>query len=508
MRFVFLMRDGTGTVLDTLDDNVFEELQTAFSVEENGVPLDLDETNVFVTGPDNLKVDIALMLDYTGSLFHYMREQNPGSEDALQELYSGQRDNPDDGLVAPFLDGLPRSPSWSVALMEYHERQQQSRFIHNFSSSVESRDVAKEDLDLFYIPAADHGASEIFDSVIDACEQIAARDEGALPLDDADVRALIFISDGRDTSSVEAVSTAIQTALDLRVRLYPIGFGENVNTAVLLQMAQETGGHYYAAPDVATLTRLLASDNIVHTGTEGLIIKELKRQIVLTYNTLFQEGSQTYLVRAEYQGLQGSFQRDAVFAGGGDVRAGQLALRTDGIQSDGTAVITVRADYVPRNITQLRLRFLEEDGRVIDVQTAEGGLIDDVEWFDVPDAEAGAPIIPGSTVKLYMSNEANPLPYATFGNILTVTVSGYPPPGGPEEAANETYDFQFWVDNRIYLDPPFTKFFQYPNTLSVGYQASRASEFPVLLEDGFDPDAPGAWDNDGDGTDDFEDPAP
>jgi hypothetical protein len=64
------------------------------------------------------------------------------------------------------------------------------------------------------------------------------------------------------------------------------------------------------------------------------------------------------------------------------------------------------------------------------------------------------------------------------------------------------------VDNRIYVNPPFTKFFQYPDELVFTEGSASEDITPLLLSDGFDPNAPGAFDRDGDTIPDFDDLTP
>jgi hypothetical protein len=95
-----------------------------------------------------------------------------------------------------------------------------------------------------------------------------------------------------------------------------------------------------------------------------------------------------------------------------------------------------------------------------------------------------------------LTTEDNFLRYGAFGDLLRVRFAGVGP---------GSFDLGFRVDNRIYISPPVTKFFQYPDTLTVGTGSSAATVVPLLLSSGFDPDAPGAWDRDGDSVVDFDD---
>ncbi|MDZ4857626.1 MAG: VWA domain-containing protein [Candidatus Hydrogenedentes bacterium] len=466
LRFVFLMRDALGNAIDTTDADVFDELSAGFTIEEDGIPLDTDETSLFVTNAEGLRYNLALMLDYTGSMY----SAGAGNGSVIEQMVNASAD---------FIDDVPAS--YRLALMEYHDRQQANRLVHNFSTS---KDSLKDALQAFSVPFGDNGASEVYDAVMDGVARIANEDIGALPFDDADVRALIFVSDGRDTSSIASLDETITHAVNNRVRLYPIGFGQNVNAAPLIQLATETGGHYYAAPTAAELVNLLQSEAGAPGNAPGLIITELQRQLVLTYVSLFQEGSHNYLVSAEYDGISGSFQRDAVFATGGDVRAGQLSLRTAGIQPDGTAELFVRSEYVPRNVSQIKVKFIS--GVPITVELDPNGLISD--WFLVDN---------GGGVFTALTSETTPLTYGSFGNLFRVRYTGL--------NTTDVLPLAFRVDNQVYVNPPFTKFFQYPEGIVVQEGSAQESEVPIQIADGFDPDALDAWDRDVDSVPDFDD---
>lgn len=466
LRFIFLLRDSAGRAIDSNNAGVLEELQTAFTIYEDGVPLDTDETNLFVQNGLNLKYNVALLLDYTGSMYN----AGDGAGSAIAQMVSS---------AGAFIEDLP--PSYRVAVMEYHERQQANRLVHGFSTS---RDSLVDALNAFQVPPAEHGASEILDAIVDACQRFDKEDENTLPFDDADVRALVFISDGRDTSSIAKLEETIKAAQDARVRLYPIGFGQGINSSMLVQLATETGGHYYAAPTVADLKSLLEHETGTPEATPGLVVTELGRQVVLTYITLWQEDTHTYMIHAGFRGQEGYIDRDGVYSIGGDVRAGQIALTTSGIESDDTAEVYVRTDYVPRNVSQFRFRVITD--RPVTVEPVADGLIAD--WVLVNE---------GGGVYTVLTTEDRPLRYGAFGNLLKLSFADVDTDGFPVE---------FRVDNRIYVNPPFTKFFQYPLGIPVAREFSWTSSVaPLLLSDGFNPDAPDAFDHDKDSVTDFDD---
>lgn len=466
-RFVFILRDGTGEAIDSTNPGIFAQLQNSFSVFEDGLLLDPAESSLFITSGESLKYNLTLLLDFTGS----MNDAPPGNGVAIQEMVSATRE---------FITDLPSG--YRVSIMEYHERQQPIRLIQGFTTS---KQTLLDSLDLFSLPIGENGASEIFDAVTEAAERLRDEDIGATSFDDADVRALVFISDGRDTSSVEDLQSTATLVQDARVRLYAIGYGQNVKSAPLIELATKSGGHYYSAANSGELRNLLANESALGASAPGVIAKDLNRQIVLTYLSLFQDGTHNYLISAEFNELTGSFARDAVIVYGGDVRGGQVSLRSSGVQPDGSAEVFVYADYVPRAISQMRFRFFT--GAAYSVELAQNGLVDDWVLLDE-----------GGGVYRVITTEDNPIQYGAFGNLLKLTFTGL--------AAPSTVGFR--VDNRVYVNPPFTKFFQYPDEVTIGDATSQATVVPLLVSDGFDPDAPFAFNRDGDALDDFDDPIP
>lgn len=285
MRFVFLLRDTLGKVIPTRSQ---EELgQVSFTVQEDGHELDLDETSLFITGPDNLRVNLVLMLDYTGSMY------NAGVDDAVNPLEPGEALEHVKEAAKKFLDDLPAS--YRVALMYYFDRQQPSRLLHAFSTD---RNVLKASIDAFVVPY--HGVSDIRDAVKNGIDVLAAEDSAdTLPFDEADVRSVVFISDGVDNASIAAASDVTDAAREARVRLYPLGYnaGNAVNSADLVVMANDTGGHFYNAGSAENLAKLLSSDKslsleLVVISAENRVYFDVVNsgKAIMTWSAAAQEG--------------------------------------------------------------------------------------------------------------------------------------------------------------------------------------------------------------------------
>jgi hypothetical protein len=635
MRFVFTLRDKRGVAIDASDETIRDQM--AFSIKEDGFPLDPDESSQCVTGPDGLKQNLVLLLDFTGSMY------NAGVDDSTNPLAQGEAIAQMVEAGKQFILDLP--DTYRISIMEYHDRQQPSHVIHGFDTNKAS---LIESLSNFTLPVAEHGASEIIDVLYEACEALVQEDPSdLLPFDEADVRSVVFVSDGWDTSSTNTSEELITLAEDSRVRLYPIGFGgrasTSINESVLTQLATKTGGHLYHGGEVGDLTKLLDTQSslsfaaatvdlalgkatlqirnvggttltwqalesldwlaiyppagsipplhrsedgtidemgvreitvttasgfpagtyegsiavqsdsgdatieaLMSVGTSGALEaisltprttdagrlwQELRGQVVLTYTSLYQSGSHKYSIEAAFPDSLGEtasafFEKDGIYYPG-DPRAGQITLSTTGIQN-GSAEVFVRTDYVPRNITQFRFRFIldvpesltpnlspaERSVLLSDlkaslnngaVQLVAGGLLDG--WRLITNE--------GNGIFSVVTEPADYIPYASFGDMLKLTLDGL--------GANDGFTVGFRVDNMLYYSPAsatgpsLTKYFLYPGgmlnplgLLRVGKGSNVAS--PSLTVEAFaapfDPEAANAWDRDKDSWADFDDIAP
>jgi tight adherence protein C len=90
------------------------------------------------------------------------------------------------------------------------------------------------------------GSTRLYDAVAQGLTQLSLSPGGS--------RALVVLTDGKDTVSERRISDDVAQAVRLAVPIYAIGLGPEVDTAVLQQFAEQTGGHYYAAPTTQDLT--------------------------------------------------------------------------------------------------------------------------------------------------------------------------------------------------------------------------------------------------------------
>jgi tight adherence protein B len=87
-------------------------------------------------------------------------------------------------------------------------------------------------------------------------------------------RVLIVLTDGRDVSSKATLATAVASAREAAVAVYPIGIeGQGFDPSPLRQLARETGGRYYGAASTAALSAVYSSiaQRLGHTWTISYI---------------------------------------------------------------------------------------------------------------------------------------------------------------------------------------------------------------------------------------------
>lgn len=258
MRFVFQLRDSLGRAIPTQTPADLDRIR--FVVQEEGQVLDPNETGIFVSPPTTGYGDgnlyftgnAVLMLDYSASM-RFAGTDRPNNPLAPGEALAQVRD-----AAIQFIDDMP--PGYKLALMYHSRRQQPNRLIHPLSEDKESLKAA---LSSFTIPVTESLQSDIRDAVAEAVELLAGQNSiDTLPFDDADVNAVIYITDGRDNASARSVQDLSQFAQDNLVRLFPLSYsaGSGSDIADLIVLATDTGGHFHNGVDVNALLRLLANE--------------------------------------------------------------------------------------------------------------------------------------------------------------------------------------------------------------------------------------------------------
>lgn len=506
IRYVLLMRNLRYQALP-IPETRLGEVGDLFVIEENKNPIELSESNQMLTSIDRAHTNALILLDYSGSMqeaAHMVSDPDVASApDPLQRLY--------EKTISPLIDELP--DSYKIGLAVFNERGASPRIIRETPDApIFSSDKDLIQTRLHTLTVVDNGATVLLPSIEIAATYLLLEDGAFIPFDDADVRALICVTDGRLTTPPGNITQTMQYLYDIRVRLFCIGWGSKVYADPLIRLTKASGGHFYSTRNVPTDAvddegvpiRIPVVDTLLDwcvTDTplpmpdpqdpdydalyaayaasfcDQSLPKDLKSQVILSYTALNEESTVTVQGRLTFddpndqnspcipsQGnISGTFTSTQLDFSEitGDPRLGQISLKTDGIQADGSAVIMARADYIPRNVSQLSFEiFLESPDPlafdVAQVSKPSGGLIPD--W-----TRSGA-----APVYTYTS-PGEPLRYGDFGDILVMRVQG----------ATQPFRLRFRVLSPIYsAADPNGKYFIHPDSITVDASPFLATSFP------------------------------
>jgi len=190
---------------------------------------------------------------------------------------------------------------------------------------------------------------------------------------------VILASDGVDESSTATLDAVILAATNANVQVYCLGFGDELDSTTLMQLASGTSGRYFGATNLSDM----AADF-------DLISKDLNGQYILRWATLKRSSipfSPSFLI--SYQGLVANSPSNVVFVNtngspiintntsppttnypfgtndiigdyvpsqyAGGVTTGLLSLASS--PNGQPTELVLSAYYVPRNITQMHLHY-------------------------------------------------------------------------------------------------------------------------------------------------------
>jgi len=316
LRYVFSNRNDLGQIVPL--QTVGDRARLAYDIFEDEIPLDLDETSQFLTY--DYRGNVVLMLDFTGSMYNAgtTGDSPLARGEAVQLMRAAAR---------TFIDDLP--PNYRMQLMYFSDRVAEDRVIQRFTSD---RQLLRNTLDRFTLPTSLYGASDIFDALGMAMNDLDAEDPpNTLPFDDADVRAIVFITDGEDNVSGLNVGEVESRADDTKTRLFPVTYspnGEPVNLADMLTLADSSGGYLYNVATVRELRnalgtrsnmRLIPRDGAVG-GRAAFTIQNLSAQAI--FFEVEEDGNSPWL---------GAFSETSGVIAGNESREITVALSGSGV---------------------------------------------------------------------------------------------------------------------------------------------------------------------------------
>ena len=395
-----------------------EEVQSAVSIFETGPgtsgweEIEYTETSFFVRTAEDFELEVVFILDFTNSM---AQARLPDGRSGIDEMLAA---------FAVALSSLPEAHR--VGVVEFHDRNVDPSVL---SPLTTNRDAIGNAVRVFSRSPFDSGSSRVWDSVDTGVSLFSGPGENQNT-----VRALVFLSDGRDTSSDIGRGEAEALARASNVQLYPIGVGEVYQGPELARMALNTGGAYYPATDLKNLQDQVA-----------VVVRDLRGQYKVSYISLRRQGSYEVRVDVNLKGVRGRFDSPALDMASfyGLDNRGKITFDSPTLSlAEQEARMFVRARHVPRNIKRFRFKLESEFKVTINlVPESEGGLL---EGWDLsgPDAEG-----------YYEISSDEPLEFGNFGLLFEVVASGL---------IDELPSIPIEFDNTIY--PP-GKAFDHPEFL-------------------------------------------
>ncbi len=362
--FSFALQDGTNSIVrppEQLTVQCFE----GDIIHTNPVPIP-EETAFIVnrsitqtTSAKQLKTMFAL--DYTFSMFATL-----GAISNMQ------------AAVISLINEEP--PMAQFGVVEFSADYVAPQLVTNFTSDKLALAAAINGIQSNFVQG-NYGGTRFYDALTNSLAQFTGKNA-------TEDRYIITMSDGNDDSSLFASTTNTSTTANLivqmakaaGVKIYCVGFGPNANTNVLMQLATQTQGQYYAAATAADLSAQF-----------GLLIKALNSQYLLRWATLQRTGVGFQPMFQVSIGNAGpaTFNEDFVFVPfstnidtnmtppvtnivftnmnvpplsnyiattyAGDVKMGALTLVPDTLTN--ASEILLQAFYVPRFVRELQFHY-------------------------------------------------------------------------------------------------------------------------------------------------------
>ena len=367
---------------------------------EDWEEIDYTETSFFVHTAENFDLEVVFVLDFTNSMAQARLPDGRSAIAAMMESFSA-------GLGV--LPGAHRT-----GVVEFHDRNVEPGVL---SALTTNRQAIRDSISQFSQSGFDPGSSRVWDSVVSGANLFST-----LAQNPRAIRALVFLSDGRDTSSVNTRDAAQVHAQARNVQLYALGVGEVFQEEQLREMAGSTGGGYYPVRDVSLLQEQLQ-----------LLVNDLRGQYQVSYITLRRTGEYSTQVAVELGGVMGSMQTapfDAATFFGPDNR-GAIQFDPPSIdRNEGKATIFVRALHMPRNIDRIRFKVDTPNPVQVDlVEGQDGGLLDGWNLLE-PDTEG-----------FYEVSSPYPVEFGNFGLLFRLTIS---------DVSEESLEIPVEFDNTIY----------------------------------------------------------
>lgn len=412
---------------------------------EDDLPISALETGSMVRRGSAKLFKTYLVLDYTESIASLANgdENFDGISDAVEQMVAGAKE---------FAEQLP--PDAQIGVYEFHREDFEPMEVLPLTTD---RAVIKEAIDgiwdnyVQWFPAG----SRCWDALAAAIPRLG-------PTNRDEARFVVFVSDGRDESSLATMDDVITAATNAEVRVYAVGFGSELDPAPLQTVAAETGGRFYVANTPDELVWAFAQIGKDFNGQYLLRWATLKRSatgFMPSFTISYQGFSATTPPNPYYEDLDNPIVDDTVeppvtnypfvtnFIIGpfiptehaGPVTVGALRLVADAPEQPNA--VTLRAAYAPRYVRQLRLHYRANFPCEVSLRsTGPGEILAGWTMTETSDGEDGWWLHLTSPNPLSLTSS---IPFAAMGKLLTFHLRDLV---GPPTNAFSVFE----VDNSIY----------------------------------------------------------
>jgi VWFA-related protein len=251
----------TVSVSDQFGVPVTTLLAGNFDITENGSPITITNTSNTVNSP----LSVGMVLDYSSSTIPVTLEMEAAAKSFVDEL------NPvtDEAEVIKFDE--------DIAVMQVF---------------TENQDALKAAIDA-PPPNLPRDGTHLYEALWQSINSTSLRSNPQL--------AIIAVSDGEDSSSTSpTIEDVTAAAASSNVQIFTIGIG-NVDNTVMQQLATETGGQYFFAPNIsdleavyAAISKILSNQyTIEYTPTTLITGEEISLTVVVTDGAQLGEDSIT-----------------------------------------------------------------------------------------------------------------------------------------------------------------------------------------------------------------------
>lgn len=429
------------------------------SAFEDGAPVSPSETSVLLQPVDTEYANVLkayLVMDFSESIASLANGDTNGNgiSDAVDaEVASAQS----------FVNGQPARTQ--IGVYEFHRDDEAPQQVMPLTADTNVVDNAIAGIWNNYVQNFPSG-SRAWDALDAAISALG-------PAVSNQVHYIVFMSDGQDDASTATLADVIAAATNANVRIYPVGFGDDVNTNTLQTLAASTFGQYFTptnsselALDFARLGKDLGSQYILRWATLNRSSNSFMPTFQIDYQGLTADSppnpppfvSGTNFVTVTNAGVVMTNEvflyttnyiippyTPSVYAG--NVLAGSLLLLSNAdVHPLG---IALDATYVPRYIRQLHLHYRANWPVTVSLDSTNPGEI--LYGWTLTETNDGAG---GQWAYLSAPNPtllADSIPYAAFGDLLTFSFPN------PVTASNAFSEFQ--VDNSIYTNTATTNFY-------------------------------------------------